>query len=466
VTDTSDGPPVPPPPPIAGMSVVKPTKPMLHPKTKLRALHWNRIILSSKSDREPSIWDQMNDEIPLDTTEIETLFSAVSTKPSRGEEGKEERLGKTPAKPKAISVLDGKRSNAIAIMASRLPPEGELSKAIDSLDTKKMSKEAISALIANPPTEDEIALIRSVEDPSALDKPERILLCLSNLPLLSERLKIWLFQLELEELKREVEIPLRNLREAIKEVRSSETLKRVLSIVLSIGNYLNGGTNRGQADGFSLEALCKLSMVKDVNNQTTLSNYVLKLYKKKYFSNQTMKGFSEELSHLDAALRVSLEDIKAKIADIQRRLSDAQSFIQVTTASNDLPLQKFNDEFVPFLKNASSTTTVLYSQMNSVMKDFTDLQIYLGLSEQKAKSLDPESFFSSLKEFTTSFQKDLEQMEKNIQAQNNQTKASERSKIRPGQKVGNGGADPLAQLANAIRLGANPAVLKKRTTNT
>jgi len=94
--------------------------------------------------------------------------------------------------------------------------------------------------------------------------------------------------LELEELKREVEIPLRNLREAIKEVRSSETLKRVLSIVLSIGNYLNGGTNRGQADGFSLEALCKLSMIKDVNNQTTLSNYVLKLYKKKYFSNQTM----------------------------------------------------------------------------------------------------------------------------------------------------------------------------------
>ena len=42
-----------------------------------------------------------------------------------------------------------------------------------------------------------------------------------------------------------------------------ENLRNVLGIVLAVGNYLNGGTNRGQADAFDLETFGKLEGIKD-----------------------------------------------------------------------------------------------------------------------------------------------------------------------------------------------------------
>lgn len=44
---------------------------------------------------------------------------------------------------------------------------------------------------------------------------------------------------------------------------TSEGLKKVLAIILALGNYMNGGNRqRGQADGFGLEILPKLRDVK------------------------------------------------------------------------------------------------------------------------------------------------------------------------------------------------------------
>ena len=40
-------------------------------------------------------------------------------------------------------------------------------------------------------------------------------------------------------------------------------LKRVIEYVLALGNILNGGTDKGQADGFSFEAIDKIFVLKD-----------------------------------------------------------------------------------------------------------------------------------------------------------------------------------------------------------
>ena len=38
-------------------------------------------------------------------------------------------------------------------------------------------------------------------------------------------------------------------------------------IILAVGNFLNGGTNRGQADGFDIESLAKLEGIKDATGK-------------------------------------------------------------------------------------------------------------------------------------------------------------------------------------------------------
>ena len=55
----------------------------------------------------------------------------------------------------------------------------------------------------------------------------------------------------------------------IQVLLTSEGVKKILSIILAFGNYMNGGNRtRGQADGFSLDILAKL---KDVKSQVNAS---------------------------------------------------------------------------------------------------------------------------------------------------------------------------------------------------
>lgn len=70
---------------------------------------------------------------------------------------------------------------------------------------------------------------------------------------------------------------------------SSESLKRLFAIILTLGNYMNGGNGqRGQADGFGLEILSKLKDVKvrvlrKRNFYVLLSHLVVKIYRFYYF---------------------------------------------------------------------------------------------------------------------------------------------------------------------------------------
>jgi hypothetical protein len=61
---------------------------------------------------------------------------------------------------------------------------------------------------------------------------------------------------------------------AMLELSTSRGFKRLLSLVLLIGNRLNKGTNRGQAQGFDLRVLTKLSLVKSADRKTSLLRFI------------------------------------------------------------------------------------------------------------------------------------------------------------------------------------------------
>jgi hypothetical protein len=52
-------------------------------------------------------------------------------------------------------------------------------------------------------------------------------------------------------------------------------VKRILEVVLSVGNYMNGGTRKGGAYGFSLASLGKLVNTKSVDGQQNLLEYIV-----------------------------------------------------------------------------------------------------------------------------------------------------------------------------------------------
>jgi len=61
---------------------------------------------------------------------------------------------------------------------------------------------------------------------------------------------------------------------AINDVGSNDNFKRLLEIILALGNYLNGGSFRGAAWGFHFQSLASLAQVKSINRGQTLLHYL------------------------------------------------------------------------------------------------------------------------------------------------------------------------------------------------
>ncbi|WAR18732.1 FMN2-like protein, partial [Mya arenaria] len=81
--------PPPPPPPSNMMPVQKAKKPVVHPKNPMKPLFWNRLqvdeLKSTKNKQfleRPLLWEEIQ-ELNIDITELDTLFSKTNIEPSR-----------------------------------------------------------------------------------------------------------------------------------------------------------------------------------------------------------------------------------------------------------------------------------------------------------------------------------------------------------------------------------------------
>lgn len=80
-----------------------------------------------------------------------------------------------------------------------------------------------------------------------------------TIPRLSERVNCMVYRrkldLDIAEIRPELDI----LRSASRELRTSPSFRQILQSVLAVGNALNGSSYRGDARGFQLDALLKVS---------------------------------------------------------------------------------------------------------------------------------------------------------------------------------------------------------------
>ncbi len=86
-------------------------------------------------------------------------------------------------------------------------------------------------------------------------------------------------------------------------IRNSQLIRVLLQASLSLGNILNGNTDKGQADGFSIEGVQRLGMIKDATGKPAIQ-FVVKLMKDKLGSE--MDNFRKE--HKAANIKVNLEE--------------------------------------------------------------------------------------------------------------------------------------------------------------
>jgi len=166
------------------------------------------------------------------------------------------------------------------------------------------------------PTPEEIAEFKVNHKQKPLknfNEAEKYLLMIISIPEFQTRLACWKFMLEFNDCVTTFAAPVTALSDAIKSVRESANFKTILSFILAIGNYMNGGTNKGQADAFNLKCLPKLDMTKDRTNKFTLINYICNTCFQKH---PEVADLTTEMQPVAIAKDVKLDEVERELDNI------------------------------------------------------------------------------------------------------------------------------------------------------
>ena len=138
-----------------------------------------------------------------------------------------------------------------------------------------LSLDTIHKLINFVPTAEEAQQLDGYEKEKNLGVAENFVKIVRTVDAnLVERLVLWEFKLEFNDLYHHEKQSLIWLKKGHDAVRQSLSLKRILTLILSIGNYMNGSTAKGQAYGFKLASLNQLTRSRTVDSSATLMEYI------------------------------------------------------------------------------------------------------------------------------------------------------------------------------------------------
>lgn len=151
-----------------------------------------------------------------------------------------------------------------------------------------------------------------------LDKPELFLSKLGKIEQFEERMACLMFLWEFPDAIGGLSSKLTNLQATCQHLRTSDSLKNVMGLILTLGNYMNGGNRiRGQADGFGLEILGKLKDVKSNVRGVTLLHYVVKtsleLVDRDFKGNERLPLPIPEPADIETALNIDFDNISNRL---------------------------------------------------------------------------------------------------------------------------------------------------------
>ena len=152
----------------------------------------------------------------------------------------------------------------------------------------------------------------------------QFLITLASIPGLESRLRLWSFKMEFETIEREVCEPLMDLKTGLESLRNNPTFRVILSVLLTIGNFLN----ESEAKGFQLEYLAKVPEIKDTVHKHSL------LYHMTYWVLETHPDSGDlysELGPLTRASRTDFDDLERTLARMEAECKLAWDYLREVT---------------------------------------------------------------------------------------------------------------------------------------
>jgi hypothetical protein len=394
----------PPPPPIFGSGSsfigVNPTKPRVIPNKKMKALFWDRILTNTDQGKD-SVWCAIK-EGEFDTHEFENMFA------KREASATGRRLGsKKDTQDQPKTLMSSKLFQNLSIMLHKLPKPAKMQQAILDLDDNALTKDQISIIIQNLPTDEDVKQFKELYKTKVTKdflEAEKYMLMTITIPEFGTRLMCWVFMKEFDTDFSTFFAPIELLKKSIQAVKNSDNFRVVLGYLLAMGNYLNGDTPKGQADGFHLKILAKLDTTRDKTNKVSLLQYAIEAAVKKQPRIVTL---GDELKLVHQAKANSLESLQKGVIGINNGFDKFKSNVKKVKEHLDED-DTFIKTVTNFFNEAKRKCDQLQYDIQSLITSYRDLLKFFAYKDAEIDKTDTAEFFGIISEFVGKFEKGVE----------------------------------------------------------
>jgi len=194
---------------------------------------------------------------------------------------------------------------------------------------------------------------------------------------------------------------------AAEELQGSKKLYKLFEYILAVGNYLNGGSNRGGAYGFRVDTLLKLKDTRSNNPMIpSLMHYIVDLVESK---QSELLEFHKDLAHVEHAAKVNTPVVLSQIATLRKGLEDLEREATVAPISNEV--DTFKNVMNAFLISAKADFKEVDDKVLRMDEAFKVVAKLYG--EPNAK---PEELFNIFSNFVDTFVKAKEENVKKREA--------------------------------------------------
>ncbi|XP_078130469.1 inverted formin-2-like isoform X3 [Sander vitreus] len=387
----------PPPPPLPGFGAPPPPpgdfivahtvqglggsyfSPAPCPTLRMKKLNWQKLP-SRAVTAQQSLWTSPSvDSVEPDYCSIEQLFSLPPTETKTRTKAKTE--------PKEISFIDAKKSLNLNIFLKQFKCSHEdFVSLIRRGDRSRFDVEVLKQLIKLLPEKHEVENLKSLQvDRDKLASVDQFYLQLLDVPSYSLRIECMLLCEEsscvLETLKPKAEL----LDRACQSVKESVRLPSFCKLILSVGNFLNYGTHTGNAEGFKIATLLKLTETKANKSRITLLHHILEEAEQ---NHPDLLNLPDDLEICEKAAGVNLESIQSESSSLMNRLINCEKKV---SCSSDL-----KEQYLPPIQESLQACEQLRQMLSSVEDRRTDLCVYLC---EDSSSFSVDELFSTIKTF-------------------------------------------------------------------
>ncbi|KAK3108690.1 hypothetical protein FSP39_013484 [Pinctada imbricata] len=422
-------PPPPPPPPGAPTAPGAPgamtIKKKIQTKYRMPVLNWTPL---KPQQVKGTVFSDLDDEKlynVIDFTEFEEIFKLGTGGLLGADDGTPKTMKRR--KPEAISLLEPNRLRNVAITKRKIEfSNEEVCRAITGLDLKTLSLDMVDILLTILPNDQELKAFKQYEKEkkqvSQLTDEDRFMLQMTKVERLSQKLHIMSFIGNFHDTLHHLTPQVNAVIAASMSLRSSQKVRKILEIILALGNYMNSA-KRGAVYGFKLQSLDSLQDTKSKDKNVSLMHFLVVTVQDKFLD---CINFDSELRFIEKAAVVSMENLVTDISELEKGMEMTKKEYESRKYSRDCP-----SIIKDFVASSVDKLVKLQSDLKTAQDAFKRVVEFYG---ENPRTTSPSAFFSQFVRFVSSFKTALGDLERKRRQEHAEREAQRQNLNKPKSK--------------------------------